>query len=94
MNNINLTKPCSKLINAKQMHQENPERFDWEDFSGEIKIGNYLKICNGKERFWVSVCKIIEDKNLYVGEIDFIIKNDLGSSFVVFSAENVYQRYG
>ena len=84
---------CSKLINAKEMSRKSPDTFEWIDYSDELMIGSYVKISNGKERFWVAIEEISKDKSLYVGKIDYMINNNLRTNYPVFSAENIYQKF-
>ena len=43
--------------NAREMHLKNSESFHWESY--DIAIGDIIKICNNKERFW---CQVVEIK--------------------------------
>jgi hypothetical protein len=46
------------LINAQQMHRDYPDTFDvpTKDELRKIDIHQYVKVSNGKERFWVQIC--------------------------------------
>lgn len=63
----------ANFLDAQQRHKENPLSFQVpnEKQLDEIKSGDYVKICENNERFWVELSKINQDK--MVGRID----NDL-----------------
>lgn len=41
------------------MHRENPDTFEVPtlDQLRALGVNNYVKVCNGKERFWVQICE-------------------------------------
>lgn len=70
-----------KFINAQHMHKSRPGTF-WApsvDDIQKIKIDDSVKVCNGRERFWITVNEIKKDnvddpfKHEFIGAVD----NDL-----------------
>jgi len=63
----------TKFIDAQQMHKDNPDTF-WAPNQEELdalRPGQYVKICENRERFWVELEEVDGEK--LVGRID----NDL-----------------
>jgi hypothetical protein len=73
---------CVDLVDAQEMHREHPDTF-WapdEELLARIKPGDCVKVCDGAERFWVTVTAVNGDdivgivENMLIGgllEADF-----------------------
>ncbi|MFA5152871.1 MAG: hypothetical protein WC554_09950 [Clostridia bacterium] len=81
------------LINAKEMSILRSDTFDY--YTDEIlllKIGDFVKISTGKERFWVEVESI--DKDKLIGRIDndlVTINEPKYDDLIEFTKENIFQ---
>ena len=80
-------------VDAKKLSKQYPEKFDIPEDNEIIKIviGDFVKICNGKERFWVEVTEIKDDYLL--GRIDNEIFTGLDykkNSIIMFERKNIY----
>jgi hypothetical protein len=65
----------NEFLDAQQGHNKNPNTF-WIPSQEEInnlRVGNYVKICENKERFWVELTLVDLDGGKLVGRVD----NDL-----------------
>ena len=92
-----------QLINAYEMSVQNPEKFEFpsNDELAKIKIGDGVKICNGKERFWTQVTNIqINNQNILDSTIIAIVDNNLIDSseydygtVLSFNFKNIYDIY-
>ena len=83
-----------KFVNAKKMHEQHPRTFEvpTDVELDDIKKGDFVKISNGQERFWV---EILSRKNKTMrGVVDNELLDDseynLGSK-ITFRDKNVYQ---
>jgi hypothetical protein len=56
------------LVDAQAMHLKYPDTFEVPSASelNRLKPGDSVKVCNGKERFWVKIKEIGDDTNLIV----------------------------
>lgn len=87
--------PEFNFVNAQEMHKKHPSTFEVpsEEEINNLFLGDYCKICAGREQFWV---KIIEfDKNEIVGIVnnDLVFTDEHGlrcEDKVKFSPENIY----
>lgn len=83
------------LVNAQEMAKSNPKTFDAPSLRelNAIKKGTSVKICAGKERFWVSVLSV--KGGSIQGKVDnnLISTNEHGLKFgddILFGKENIY----
>lgn len=62
-----------EFINARKMAKENPNTFETptKQETDALKIGDHVKVCNGKERFWVLITAV--GKNSFTGSVDNIL---------------------
>ena len=97
--NGNSTKPVytDNWINAKEMHEKNPDSFEIpsKEELDNLKEGDLVKICNGCERFFVKVSKILSDGNMN-GIVDnhLIFETEYGfRDSVQFHRDNIYTIY-
>lgn len=83
------------LVNAEKQSVLHPETFETPDkkILDNLKEKDYIKVCNGLERFW---CQILEEteKNMYY----CVICNDILSAdeyeigdFILISKSEIYQ---
>ena len=82
----------SVAVNAREMSQKNPNSFSHpsKDELNQIKAKDSVKICVGKERFWVEVEKV--EDSLITGTIDNNLLQDeleFGQS-IQFHKDNIY----
>ena len=86
----NIKKP--KLVSARQMSTEHPDTFYYpEKDILTIKKGDSVKVCNGKERFWVTVEEVIDDTVL--GTIDNVLVSTKSlklGDLILFRKEHIY----
>jgi len=85
-----------KFVDAQKMHKNHPRKFEIpsKEAIKDIKKGDFVKICNGKERFWVKVIGPGEKKYSFSG----VIKNELidpekynYGTKIEFRHRNIYQ---
>jgi len=82
-----------EFVNAQEMAKDYPTTFDapTKEELDKIKEGDYVKICDNKERFWVIVEEV--DGDIITGEVDNLLIGDqnfnLGDS-IEFKKENIY----
>ena len=52
------------FIDAQEQHKQSPESFDApsNEELDNLKKGDTVKVCNGKERFWTIILSITKDK--------------------------------
>lgn len=82
-----------RWINAQEYQKKFPESFQApnHDELSSLKIGDFVKICNGKERFWVIIEKL--DGNQLTGRVDNILVFSCGYSRgdrVSFQKDHIY----
>lgn len=81
-----------KLIDAQQIHKENPKTFEVPSKKelDAVKPGDDVKVCDGKERIWVKVQRI-EGQKLYgyFDNVGFNPAMKLGGA-VEFEKKHVY----
>lgn len=82
-----------RWLDAQKLHRENPKTFDApsEEELANIRKGDSVRICNGRERFWVTVtCR--HGSKIW-GNVDNMLvdttKYNVGDS-VVFNTKHVY----
>jgi len=83
------------FVNAIEMHKQHPYSFSIptsQDIA-HLKIGDFVKICNDSERFWV----IIQSIDIKTGQMTGMIDNDLignpGYDYgdvILFHRKNIY----
>ena len=83
-----------RLVNAQEMNKLHPLTFDYpEKEICELKAGDSVKVCNSKERFWVTVKEIKGDDIIGIVDNDLISvsmdKLKLGDT-IGFKKENIY----
>lgn len=83
------------LVNAEQLAFANPSTFEVPDARNSLRVGDYAKVCAGRERFWVRV-KPSKKKGTLIGQInnDLVFTNEHGlknEDFIRFLPRNVYQ---
>ena len=84
-----------KFIDAQKMAKENPETF-YAPSSTEldkIKKGNSVKIAISKERFWVTVVFVNNNKITGTIDNDLIFTDEHGLQFedeIEFEKKNIY----
>jgi len=83
-------------VDAQELHRSYPDKFDVPNNNelDELKTGNLVKICNGKERFWVEL-KEINDSYL-IGRIDNELCTGINydkNSIIMFEKKNIYSIY-
>lgn len=73
------------LIDAEQMHEENPLTFQLppDEEYARIRVGLHVKVAAQGERFWVKVSKIIDETNF-----EGIVDNTLLFANVPFNFED------
>lgn len=86
----------SKLVSAVEMHRENPNTFEIPDTNEieTIRPGDNVKVCSGRERFWVEISRLGEEGEFF-GTVnnDLIYTDEHGFSFgdeISLYAENIY----
>ena len=81
-------------VDAQERHQENPAIF-WapsQEELNEIKKGFSVKICNGRERFWVNVVNVNENKLIGIVANELIYETPYNNGDKVsFFKKNIYQ---
>lgn len=86
----------TKFVDAQEMHKNNPDTFDAPDNDelNAIKVGSTVKVCNERERFWVTVTGVDGEK--ITGEVNNnLLDNDeydLGDP-IVFEKKHIYDIY-
>lgn len=84
-----------EFVDVQKMHAENPHTFKVPSHEElmDIEEDDFVRVCAGKERFWVRVTGIEED-NLIGRVCGDLIYTDLHglnwSDEVMFSRDNVY----
>ena len=63
------------FVDAQEMHREHPTTFEvpTEEELSSLKYGDFVKICNIDERFWIQIESVNHETEDIVGRID----NDL-----------------
>jgi hypothetical protein len=86
-----------QFTDAYEIHKENPTTFEipTEEEINSIKIGSFIKVCAGRERFWVKVSKI--EDNVYQGNINnhLMLTNEHGykDNDLVSIKKNIFIKY-
>lgn len=88
----------NKFLNAQEMAKLHPATFEaptTEDLE-KVKVGDYVKVSTGDERFWVEVTKV--DGSKISGEInnDLVCTDNHGlkcGDKIEFNKECIYQTY-
>lgn len=87
------------LIDAQQMHKEHPESFSAPSDAelDNIKLGDIVKVCDSKERFWTKVQSVNNDKITATIDNDLLGMSDkhncnYGDS-IVFEKRHIYAIY-
>jgi hypothetical protein len=81
-----------RLVNAKKMANDAPESFHyWEDEIKEMKVGDYVKICDGYERFWTTVVEI--DGDTIIATVSNVLLGDKMNykDLVSYKKYNIYE---
>lgn len=88
-------------VDAQELHNFQPETFDAPSLEeiNKIEKGTSVKICNGKERFWVRISGVYsQDKTDFEKEFEGRVANYLldnsdydYSDRVIFAAKNIYE---
>lgn len=88
-----------ELHNAQELSKANPETFEVDSveyFRENVKYTDFVKICNGAERFWVVIKAFVNDdekgNNFMIGEINNRLHNenyDMGD-LIMFEYKNIY----
>ena len=68
------------LTDFYKLHNENPRENDFPNMNAlkNIKIGDYIKVCNGKEKFWTNVMHVeICEKDLMDSKIIAVVNERL-----------------
>jgi hypothetical protein len=88
-----------KFVNAQEMAKNNPSTFGAPSIEelNQLKIGDSVKVCDGSERFWVTVGNIEISKDapfcsIITGDVDNDLFGDelsLGDE-IQFKFYNVY----
>jgi len=85
----------TELVNAKYMSEQYPETFDVPSDTelNNLKSGDLVKICVNRERFWVEIISINQDKILTRIDNDLIFTDEHGLSLndeLTISKHNIY----
>ena len=80
-------------VDARNLHNLYPDKFEvpTDIELDKMKSGNLVKICNGKERFWVEITEINE--RYLLGRIDNEIvsgKDYKKNNIILFEKKNIY----
>jgi len=84
-----------ELINAQDMAKENPETFyapSKEELDG-VNAKDSVKVCAGKERFWVTVTKVNGEIVEGVVDNDLVCSDEHGLIYkdnIKFNKNNIY----
>ena len=79
------------FIDAEEMARLHPKAFAYPDTTN-LQVGELVKLCNGRERFWVLLTAI--DDNSLTGTIDNQLVDETGYNFgdmISFGKQHVYQ---
>jgi hypothetical protein len=81
------------LINAAQQARENPGTFHRETDAElqAVKVGDFVKVCDGGERFWVIVTKA--EYPMFQGEVSSHLLFNPSLKFgnvITFHADNIF----
>ena len=85
-----------QLVDAQQKAKDHPETFvvPSEQSLKNLKKNDTVKICDSKDRFWVIIEDISNDKLLFVGKIDNNLiggqRYDAGD-YIHFEKKNIYK---
>lgn len=86
----------TKFINAQQMAREFPQTFTapTADELKAVKVGMHVKLCVGKERFWLKV-ETIKDGTLFGCITQDLVRTHLhglkDGDKLSFHQDNIYQ---
>lgn len=86
----------NKFVDIQKMNLENPNFFNVPNNSDikNIEIGDYIKISNGIERFWIKINKYNKNKKILSGTIKTHLINKNKYDFndeIIIRARNIYQ---
>ena len=84
--------PKHKFVNAQRMHKKHPKSFlvpSSKELNG-LNVGDIVKVCAYRERFWVKITQIDGDK--LQGRVDnILITNKLSyNDIIAFEKKNIY----
>lgn len=85
-----------EFVDAQEMHKLHPKTFLAPTIRElrSVKVGSFVKICAGRERFWVIVYEINGDNLRGVINNELLCTKEHGLGFesvVHFELKNVYQ---
>lgn len=82
-----------RLIDAQKMAREHPKTFEVPDpdVLAGLKPGTSVKVCNGKERFWVKLTAVMGDDDLQGVVSTYVTARRYGvGDTIQFRKRNVY----
>jgi len=85
-----------KFVDAQEMHRKNPTRFDVPSATEllAIKMGSTVKVCNGRERFWVNVIGVNGEKLLGTVSNNLIGNDEIDFGDTIdFEKKHIYDIY-
>lgn len=88
-------KPTLNIVDAQQMHSENPESFEVPAHRELDALGRdcVVKICVGNERFWTKIIHVDGEKITAIIQNDLLNTDQHGLNYndvIEFEKKNVY----
>lgn len=84
-----------KFENAQQLTKEHPDTFraPAQEELNSLKVGDIVKVCNGKERWWNVITRISGEK--IIAKVDnTLVTTDLRyDDEITFLKKNIYDIY-
>ena len=95
---MKIKKPKQPFIDAQEMAERHPSTFEIPSKKqiSKLKIGDTVKVCVGKERFWNIIKEIKGGKIIAEVDNELVYTNEHGldlGDIISFKTENIYQIY-